>query len=74
MSIQISKYDAIKAVIRAEETDNKLAYNMMQAIRRAMRKEMQNNEYNKYYIINEREGKYFKKFLYGCSIELIEDE
>ena len=66
MYFKISKYDALKAVIKAEEIDNsKLVYNMMQAIRRATRKEIQQNLYRNYYIITERDKKYFEKFLEG---------
>jgi len=62
MSYQISKYEAIKAVLRAEENHNdKLALKMMEVIRRATRREIRSNIYAKVYIINENEKKYFEK-------------
>ena len=74
MYIRISKYDAIKAILIAEEKNkDKLVYNMTNAIRRAMRKEIENNEYLEYYIIHEREKKYFLKTLINLNTEFIED-
>lgn len=62
MSYQISKYEAIKAVLKAEENNyNKLASKMMQAIRRAARQEINQNIYAKVYIIDENEKKYFDR-------------
>lgn len=62
MSYQISKYEAIKAVLRAEENHNdKLALKMMEVIRRATRREISSNLYAKVYIINESEKKYFER-------------
>lgn len=62
MSYQISKYDAIKAVLKAEESqNNKLASKMMQVIRRAAREEIKCEIYTKVYIIDENEKKYFER-------------
>jgi len=62
MSYQISKYDAIKAVLKAEESQsNKLASKMMQVIRRAAREEIKCEIYTKVYIIDENEKKYFER-------------
>lgn len=62
MSYQISKYEAIKAVLKAEESqNNKLALKLMQVIRRAARQEIKCNIYAKVYIINESEKKYFER-------------
>ena len=62
MTYQISKYEAIKAVLKAEENQNdKLASKMMQAIRRAARQEIKCNIYTKFYVINENEKKYFEQ-------------
>lgn len=62
MSYQISKYEAIKAVLRAEENHNdKLAIKMMEVIRRAARREIKNNIYAKVYILNEKEKKHFER-------------
>ena len=59
---RISKYDALKAVIKADEIENqKLVYNMMKAIRRAARREIKHNLYQNYYVIGEHEKKYFEK-------------
>ncbi len=60
MSYQISKYEAIKAVLKAEESrNNKRASRMMQIIRRAAREEIKRKIYTNVYIINENEKKYF---------------
>lgn len=62
MSYQISKYDAIKAVLKAEESqNNKLAAKIMQIIRRAAREEIKCEIYTKVYMINENEKKYFER-------------
>lgn len=62
MSYQISKYEAIRAVLRAEESHNeKLALKMMDVIRRAAKREIKSNVYAKVYIINENEKKHFEK-------------
>lgn len=75
MYFKISKYDALKAVIKAEEIENsKLVYNMMRAIRRAARKEIDQNLYKSYYIINERDKKYFEKDICRCQIEALKKE
>lgn len=64
MSYQISKYDAIKAMLVAEEqNNNKLALKLMQAIRRATRKEIKQNKYTSIYIINENDKKNFEKVI-----------
>ena len=47
---------------------------MMQAIRRATRKEIQQNLYRNYYIITERDKKYFEKDIYLCKIEAIKND
>ena len=62
MSYQISKYEAIKAVLRAEENHNdKLALKLMEVIRRATRREIKSSIYAKVYILNENEKKYFER-------------
>ena len=69
MLFRISKYDAVKAILQAEAANQKqLAYNILQIIRRATRKEIENSNYTKYYIINERD----KKYLEGNRINCIE--
>ena len=61
MSFQVLKYDAIKAILEAEESDNiNLAYNMLQSILHATRREIKNNCYSKYYIISAHDKKHFK--------------
>ena len=61
MNYQISKYEAIKAVLNAEKCDNqKLAYKMMQVIRRAVRQEIESNSYTSFYIFNEQEKTIFE--------------
>ena len=68
MSYQISKYVALKAVLSAEESNQKkLAAKMMQAIRRATRNEIKQNVYTKVYIINEEEKKYFERVSCVCT-------
>ena len=68
MSYQISKYEALKAVLTAEETNQKkLAAKMMQAIRRATRNEIKQNVYTKIYIINEEEKKCFERVSCVCT-------
>ena len=67
MSYQISKYDAIKAVLQAEESDNiQLVNKMMQVIRRAARQEIKCNTYTKFYVLHESEKKYFEKICSHC--------
>ena len=69
MLFRISKYDAVKAILQAEAANQKqLAYNILQIIRRATRKEIESSNYTKYYIINERD----KKYLEGNRINCIE--
>lgn len=65
MKYQISKYEAIKAVLKAEEEKNiKLVNQMMLIIRRAARKEIKQNKYKTYYTINDHDKKYFEKATY----------
>lgn len=74
MNYQISKYDAIKVVLKAEKSDNrKLVYDLMQIIRRAARQEIDNNTYNEYYILNENEIKIFNKFSNNCIIQVLRE-
>lgn len=74
MSYQISKYEALKAVLKAEEMNkNKLAFKMMQAIRRAARQEIKCNVYTKVYIISEQEKKVFERVSCGCIIKSTDD-
>ena len=75
MSYQISKYVALKAVLSAEEAnEKKLAAKMMQAIRRATRSEIKQNVYTKVYIINEEEKKYFERGSCVCTVLPREDK
>lgn len=74
MSYQISKYEALKAVLKAEETNNnKLAYKMMQVIRRAARQEIKCNVYTKVYVISEQEKKLFERVSCNCIIVPVDD-
>lgn len=61
MSYVISKYDAIKAVLKAEKQKSGLADELMTVVRRAARHEITTNDYNEFYIINEDEKKLFEK-------------
>lgn len=70
MSYQISKYEAIKAVLKAEESDNiRLVNKMMQVIRRAARYEIKKNSYTGFYILSEQEKKYFENT--ACNLHII---
>ena len=60
MTYQISKYDAIKVVLKAKDQQNRLADDLLLAIRRAAKYEITTNNYNMYYIINEKEKKLFE--------------
>lgn len=60
MTYQISKYDAIKVVLKAKDQQNRLADDVLLAVRRAARHEITTNNYNMYYIINEKEKKLFE--------------
>ena len=72
MNYQISKYDAIKVVLKAEKSeDKKLIYNLMQIIRRAARQEIDDNIYNKYYVLNENEIKVFNKLSHNYLIQAL---
>ncbi len=74
MSYQIPKYVALKAVLSAEEANQKkLASKMMQAIRRATRNEIKQNAYTKVYIINEEEKRYFESVSCVCTAILSDD-
>lgn len=69
MNYQISKYDAVKAVLKAEEANNiRLANKLMYVIRRAARHEIQQNSYDEFYILSEREKKYFENVV--CSLQI----
>lgn len=69
MSYQISKYEAIKAVLKAEESDNiRLVNKMMRVIRRAARYEIKKNSYTEFYILSEQEKKYFENTTYNSQI------
>lgn len=72
MNYKISKYDAIKVVLKAEKSeDKKLIYNLMQIIRRAARQEIDDNIYNKYYVLNENEIKVFNKLSHNYLIQTL---
>ena len=61
MSYTISKYDAIKALLKVEKQKHELANELMMAIRRAARYEITTNNYKTFYIINEEEKKLFEE-------------
>lgn len=73
MSYQISKYEAIRAVLKAEESDNiRLVNKMMHVIRRAARSEIKKNNYTGFYTLSEREKKYFENTVYNLHIIAVE--
>ena len=49
MSYTISKYDAIKAVLKVEKQKHELANELMMALRRAARYEITTNNYKTFY-------------------------
>jgi hypothetical protein len=61
MCYKISKYEAIKAVLQAEEQENIiLAHKRMNVIRRAVRDEIKKNIYSTVYCITENEKRAFE--------------
>ena len=69
MSYQVSKYEVIKAVLKAEKYDDKkLVCKMMQIIRRAVRDEIEHNSYTEFYVFSEQEKKIFENVSYSCAI------
>lgn len=75
MSYQISKYDAIKVALQAEESSsNKLARKVLRAIQRAASYEITSKNYSDVYIITENEKKYFERVSPKCIISAIKEE
>lgn len=73
MTYQISKYDAVKAALKAEEANNiRLANKLMYVIRRAARHEIQQKSYDEFYVLSEREKKYFENAVCGLQITVID--
>lgn len=61
MCYKISKYEAIKAVLQAEEQENTLlAQKRMNVIRRAVRDEIKKSIYSTVYCITEKEKRVFE--------------
>ena len=75
MSYQISKYDAIKIVLQAEEcSSSKLAAKVLQIVQCATSNEIKRKKYSNVYIITENDKKYFEKVSPECSISVFKEE
>lgn len=75
MNYQISKYDAIKAVLKAEEcSSDKLAAKVLQIIQRVTNCEIENKNYRNVYIITANEKKYFERISPKCIISAVKEE
>ena len=61
MTYQVSKYDAIKAILKAKDQHNRLADDLLVAVRRAARHEIKTNNYKGFYLIDEQEKMLFEK-------------
>lgn len=75
MSFQISKYDAIRAALLAEESESRKIQNkLIKFIFDETRHEIKENIYLQYYTIDEKEKDLFEKIIKNCVTEVVSEE
>lgn len=75
MSFQISKYDAIRATLLAEESESRKIQNkLIKFIFDETRHEIKENIYLQYYTIDEKEKDLFEKIIKNCVTEVVSEE